>query len=59
MGNMGSTTLFIVASFVFSWVIIARKESLPERLRRPLATIALGLILFAFVLIVISLYNLS
>lgn len=59
MGNMGSTTLFIVASFVFAWAIIARKESLPERLRRPLATIAVGLILFAFVLIVISLYNLS
>jgi cytochrome c oxidase assembly factor CtaG len=59
MGNMGSTTLFIVASFVFAWAIIARKESLPERLRRPLATIAIGLILFAFALIVISLYNLS
>jgi hypothetical protein len=32
---------------------------LPVRLRRPLATLAIGLILFAFVLIVISLYNLS
>jgi hypothetical protein len=59
MGTMGSTTLFIVASFVFAWAIIARKDSLPERLRRPLATVAIGLIVLAFVLIVISLYNLS
>ena len=59
MGNLGPTTLYIVVSFLFAWAILARKETLPDRLRRPLATLAIGLIATAFVLIVISLYNLS
>jgi heme/copper-type cytochrome/quinol oxidase subunit 3 len=59
MGGLGSLTIFIASSFLLAWAILTQKEKMAPRLRRPLATLALILVGIAFVLLVITLFQLN
>jgi hypothetical protein len=59
MGSIGANTIFIATAFLFAWLIIVRKDSMSAALRRPMAMLALGLVAIAFVLIIVSLYQLT
>lgn len=52
-----ATLLFIISAFALAAVLIAKRDSLPANMRRSLAIAALALVLFAFFLIVYSLWN--
>jgi len=54
MSQTQSFITFIIVSFVFAGVILLKRESLPEKLKRPLALFALFLIITSFVLILYS-----
>lgn len=51
--------IFIVSAFLLGVVIIVKKDSLPQKLRRPLAIISILMIAFAFFLIMYSLLTLG
>ncbi|WIV20638.1 MULTISPECIES: hypothetical protein [Paenibacillus] len=51
--------IFIVSAFLLGVVVIVKKDSLPQRLRRPLAIISILLIAFAFFLIMYSLLTMG
>ncbi|WP_454190434.1 hypothetical protein [Paenibacillus sp. Marseille-Q7038] len=51
--------IFIVSAFLLGVVIIVKKDSLPQRLRRPLAIISILIIAFAFFLIMYSLLTMG
>lgn len=59
MSGFGNLTIFIATSFLLAWAILLQKEKLNPRLRRPLATVALALVGVAFVLLVITLFQLN
>ncbi|MFD2671114.1 hypothetical protein [Marinicrinis sediminis] len=58
-GNGGNTEfiIFLISSFVFAAVVIMKRDSLPERLRRPLALIGIFLVAVSFILLTISFYR--
>ncbi|GIP43364.1 hypothetical protein J45TS6_18230 [Paenibacillus sp. J45TS6] len=51
--------IFIVSAFLLGVVVIVKKDSLPQRLRRPLAIISILMIAFAFFLIMYSLLTMG
>lgn len=51
--------IFIVSAFLLGIVVIVKKDSLPQRLRRPLAIISILMIAFAFFLIMYSLLTMG
>ncbi|MCM3127227.1 MULTISPECIES: hypothetical protein [unclassified Paenibacillus] len=51
--------IFIVAAFLLGFVIIAKRDSIPDKLRRPLAIAALLMVVLAFILIVYSMVSLG
>lgn len=59
MSGLGSLTIFVASSFLLAWAILTQKEKMAPRLRRPLATLALILVATAFVLLVITLFQLN
>jgi hypothetical protein len=59
MGELGNLTIFVASSFLLAWGILTQKDKMAPRLRRPLATIALVLVGIAFVLLVITLFQLN
>lgn len=48
MQDWSSLFIFLLASFGFAFAIIVKKDQIPEVLRRPLAIIALVLVLISF-----------
>lgn len=48
--------IFIVCAFLLGFVVIMKKDTLPQRLRRPLAIISIAMIIFAFFLICYSMF---
>ncbi len=48
MQDWSSLFIFLLASFGFAFAIILKKDQIPEPLRRPLAIIALILVLISF-----------
>ncbi|HEX7057282.1 MAG TPA: hypothetical protein VF260_08840 [Bacilli bacterium] len=52
-----SYLLFIIASFAFAYLLIKKKEKFPEKARRPLAIVALFMVVFSFFLIVYSFWR--
>ena len=59
MGELGNLTIFVATSFLLAWAILMQKDKMAPRLRRPLATIAITLVGTAFVLLVITLFQLN
>jgi hypothetical protein len=56
MSLVNGILTFMVVAFAYALIIIMKRESLPERLRRPLALIGIVLVLIAFVLMMISFF---
>lgn len=54
-----ATIIFIIAAFSLGAVLIMKRDSLPQSMRRGLALLAILLILFAFFLIVYSFFRLG
>ncbi|MEK5060353.1 hypothetical protein ACFSVM_05625 [Paenibacillus shunpengii] len=54
-----SYVIFIVAAFLLGFVIITKRDSIPDKLRRPLAIAALLMVVLAFILIVYSMVSLG
>ncbi|MFD2117304.1 hypothetical protein ACFSTH_10400 [Paenibacillus yanchengensis] len=59
MSHAASMIVMIIASFCLAGVILLKRESIPDKARKPLALTAIGLILFSFFLIVYSLVTLG
>lgn len=58
--NFTSTNLiFILLAFSLGVILIWKRDTLPDKLQRPLAITALCLIVFAFFLIVYSFFALG
>ncbi|MFD1135521.1 hypothetical protein [Paenibacillus urinalis] len=58
--NVGmSYVIFIVAAFLLGFVIITKRDSIPDKLRRPLAIAALIMVVLAFILILYSMVSLG
>jgi len=54
-----STIIFIIASFCLGAILIMKRDSLPEKARKPLALTAIALIAFSFFLIVYSFFKIG
>lgn len=54
-----STVIFIIAAFSLGAIIIMKRDSLPQGLRRGMAIVAITLIAFAFFLIVYAFYTMG
>lgn len=59
MQDAGSFVIFLIASFVFAWIISFKRDTIPEKLRKPLAMIAIGLVTISFVLLLFALYSMG
>lgn len=59
MDASSNILIFIVSAFLLGVVLIMKKDSLPPRLRRPLAIISILMIAFAFFLIMYSLLTMG
>lgn len=59
MDNLNSSLLFLLVSTCLALVIIWKRESIPERLRRPLATATLVMVSAAFIMLVVSLFKMD
>lgn len=57
VSDAGSVVSFIIVSFAFAVVLLMKRETLPPRLKRPMALVGIVLIAFSFFLIVYSFLN--
>lgn len=57
--NNSSLWLMIILSFCLAAVVVLKKESIPERIRRPLAIISLLMVVASFVMLMAVLYGYS
>lgn len=55
---MGTAFTMMIVSLCLAAVVILKKESIPQSLRRPLATFSLILVVASFVMMMIALYRL-
>lgn len=54
-----STVIFVIAAFAAGGILILKRDSLPQSMRRGLAILSILLIAFSFFLIVYSLFNMG
>ncbi len=54
--NTEALVIFIIVAFSFALIVIMKKESLPERLRKPMAIMAVVMVAAAFVLLLYSFF---
>lgn len=59
MDMMTSSVIFIIAAFALAAVTIMKRDTLPPKMRKGLALISLVMIVFAFFLIVYSLFTMG
>lgn len=59
MDNVNSSLLYMLITFCLGALIIWRRESLPERIRRPLAIFSLLMVSVSFIMFVVSLYKMN
>lgn len=52
MNNGSTPIIFIIACFAFAIMIIFKREQIPERIRRPLALLAVIMVLIAFAVMI-------
>ena len=55
--NSEIVLIYIIVAFSFALILIMKRDSLPERLKRPLAILASLLVAFAFFLIVYGFFT--
>jgi hypothetical protein len=56
MSLVSGILTFMIVAFAYALIIIMKRESLPERLRRPLALTGIVLVLLAFILMMVSFF---
>ena len=54
--NAERIVIFLIAAFSFALVLIMKRDSIPDKLRRPLAILSLVMVAAAFVLLVCSFF---
>ena len=54
--NQEIIVVFLIVSFSLGLVLIMKKDSLPDRLRRPLAVMAVAMVAISFALMVYSFF---
>ena len=54
---MEANIIFIISAFALAVVLIMMRERIPQNMRRGLALTSIALVLFAFFLIVYSVYK--
>nr|WP_249435864.1 hypothetical protein [Paenibacillus sp. Marseille-Q4541] len=59
MGASSNILIFIVSAFLLGVVLIMKRDSVPQRLRRPLAIASILMISFAFFLIIYSMFTMG
>ncbi|MCS7460186.1 hypothetical protein N0M98_08535 [Paenibacillus doosanensis] len=59
MSNSASILTFIIVSFCFALILIMKKDTLPSGFKRPLAILAIVMVVFSFTLIVYSFFSLG
>ncbi|WP_040951646.1 hypothetical protein [Gorillibacterium massiliense] len=59
MSTSQTSATFIIVAFCFAAVLILSKDRIPGKIRRYLAMMAMVMVIFSFVLIVISLLTAS
>jgi threonine/homoserine/homoserine lactone efflux protein len=57
MQSSGAIVTFIIVAFCLAAVVILRKDTIPEALRRPIAIGTLFMIAAAFVMLLISFFT--
>lgn len=55
--NAENIVIFFIVAFSFGLILIMKRESIPDRLRRPLAIMAVIMVAFAFVLVLLSFFK--
>lgn len=59
MSDTNTLVTFIIVSFALAAVLIFKKETIPDRLRRPLAIFTLFMVTAAFIMLVVSLFQMG
>ncbi|SMF78375.1 hypothetical protein SAMN05661091_1553 [Paenibacillus uliginis N3/975] len=57
--NYTNAVIFIILAFSLGLIMIMNKDSIPQKIRKGMALTAVALILFAFYIIVYSLYTMG
>lgn len=57
--NQDHLLIFVIASFALAGVILMKRESIPDKLRRPLAAFSVFMVLCSFVFIMIAFLQLG
>lgn len=59
MDSSGALAVFIIVSFCLAAVVILKRETIPERLRRPIAIATLVMIVAAFVMLLVTFFTMG
>ena len=59
MNNSEKIITFIIVAFAFAVVLIMKKDTLPAKVKRPLAIVALVIVSFAFILMLYSFFTMK
>lgn len=59
MEDTGTLMVFMIASFALAIIVIWKRETIPERLRRPLALASTFMVGASFTMLVISLFRMG
>lgn len=59
MSTIDRTIVFMIVTFSLAIIMIWKKESVPDRLRRPLAIATLVMVSASFVMLVVSLFKMD
>ncbi|TLS54271.1 hypothetical protein FE782_02700 [Paenibacillus antri] len=59
MQSSGALAVFLVVSFCLAAVVILKRESIPDPLRRPIAVSTLVMIVAAFVMLLVTFFTMG
>ncbi|HZG75475.1 MAG TPA: hypothetical protein VEZ72_06410 [Paenibacillus sp.] len=59
MQSSGALAVFLIVSFCLAAVVILKRETIPEPLRRPIAIATLVMIVAAFVMLLVSFFTMG
>lgn len=57
LNNSPSIVVFIIVAFASAIILIMKKDTLPERLKRTMAIVALMMVCLAFILLLYSFFT--
>ncbi|HZG75135.1 MAG TPA: hypothetical protein VEZ72_04700 [Paenibacillus sp.] len=59
MQSSGALAVFLVVSFCLAAVVILKRDSIPDSLRRPIAIATLVMIVAAFVMLLVTFFTMG